>query len=690
VPTPRPRRRAVVKTYTPEALLASPLGEFITQPEPTGDGEQPMFCPRCEEPGRSRTASASINGAKGKWHCLGKCGDGGKISALAQDLGFSIRGSIRSAVPARPSLPAPLENQDSPLDWHDALMLRHPERLAYLTDVRGLDLATLAANRIGFDGERFTVPIGPPGKVRNVRRYSPTRRPKMLNTPGHGSPSMLAFTRGLAGNTLPVILAAGEWDALLTGQECAGVAVAVTGTGGEASPPRDLSALAAREVFVAYDCDAAGVAGAEKVASRLRDLGARVHVLDLTRLGLPYSETHGADLGDFFLRYGGTAGKLAAEMERLRSSDQETEDTLVAEIADLMVQSDETQIQDFMPQMLTDEEIGELDPPEWAVHGWALVDNYTSIYGEPGVMKTFAILDLLRSVRAGVPWLGNPTRRGATMLFEGEGLTQLQPRIAAWNAHQELTMSDLAPGLSGAPAIDMSTPEGVARVVRTVRAAEAQWGEPVSVIGFDPAVEFMPNEDVETMDLLTRGVRALARYLHIAVVIGHHSNAAGDRERGGLQMRMRAGVHVRMERIDLERGVVGVVQEKNRFAAPLALEVAPLEVADSLVLALEARMSRAEYAAARENATRTANATRQRARVREFVVSNLSEAEAAVVEVLTGSPWLSGRKVRAAVTGHGTDTVQKALAALAAEGRVVTRPAARGATEYALADEVSA
>ncbi|OJX63904.1 MAG: hypothetical protein BGO95_06890 [Micrococcales bacterium 73-13] len=488
--------------------------------------------------------------------------------------------------------------------------------------------------------------------------------------------------------TLPVLLTEGEGDCLLAMQESDGQYVAVAVTGGAGTVPRDLSKLAGREVYVAFDLDDAGRKGMDKMVAALGKAGARAAALDLARLGV---SGRGADLSDYFRAFGGTAAKLTAELERLRALGPD-DDGLVAALADLMVQGDESAVQDFLPDMLTDEQIGELDPPAWTVHGWALIDNYTSIYGEPGVMKTFAILDLLRSVRAGVPWLGNPTVRGATLLFEGEGLTQLQPRIAAWNAYQELSPADLAPGLSGAVSIDLSTPEGVARVVRTVRSAEARWGERVRVVAFDPAVEFMPNEDVETMDLFTRGVRALARYLHVAVVVGHHSNAAGERARGGDQMRMRAGVHVRMERIDPERGVVGVVQEKNRFAAPLAMEVAPLAVEDSLVLSMEARMSRAEYAAARASAERTSGVERQRARVRELVVANQSDNDRVVLDYLRGNPWQSGRKVRAFTAGKGigTDATGNTLESLAVRGLVVTRPAPRNATEYALPEDVTA
>src|SRR5690606_12282105 len=104
---------------------------------------------------------------------------------------------------------------------------------------------------------------------------------------------------------------------------------------GAGNLPRDLHRLADREVFVAYDCDEAGQAGARKIAEALVDVAGSVHILDLTDLGLPADSKE--DISDYFLRRDGSAEALVAEMERLREEADEatlSRRRLVAQRAD--------------------------------------------------------------------------------------------------------------------------------------------------------------------------------------------------------------------------------------------------------------------------------------------------------------------------------------------------------------------
>jgi hypothetical protein len=200
------------------------------------------------------------------------------------------------------------------------MVARFPERVEYLTTQRGLTLDTIEKFKLGHDGQRFTIPVRYRGKWVAVKRYLPGGNPKMLNLDGHGA-AVLAFTEVLAGNTLPVLLCEGEWDALLANQKGDGRFVAITGTGGALTIPAGLSLLAPREVFIAYDCDDFGVRGAQKIAERLRKAGSRVYILDLTQFGLPRTKDHGADISDFFMKHGGTAEQIVAEMDRARNGD---------------------------------------------------------------------------------------------------------------------------------------------------------------------------------------------------------------------------------------------------------------------------------------------------------------------------------------------------------------------------------
>ncbi|PZQ89164.1 MAG: hypothetical protein DI534_10460 [Leifsonia xyli] len=337
MPTVRPselrrRRPSASKTYDPDAL--SDFFSWCAVGSVQSDGELRVYCPMCEDPTTSRTASASINATEGKWNCLKSSGDdphGGSIEELLMWLKTergmnSTVGATRKPAPKsrakKSKLPPEIDHEDKATgDWPAMLRsTRYESRLAYLTAERGLSRKTLDKFQAGYDGQRFTVPIrSVDGVIRNVKKYKRGARDgeaKWISTKGHGTPSMVAFTSELAENTHTVIFCAGEFDAMLTNQALGGHAVAVTATGGEGIVPPDLSPLRGREVFVAYDCDDAGREGSAKLAAALRKAGATARILDLTKLGLPYTETRGADLWPGRLQGGYGDGKSAVDWSR--------------------------------------------------------------------------------------------------------------------------------------------------------------------------------------------------------------------------------------------------------------------------------------------------------------------------------------------------------------------------------------
>lgn len=656
------------------------------------DGERRAFCPLCEDPSTSHSPSASFNAEQGDWNCL-KGNHGGSIYELVQALrkeGKLARPNARAKTVRprsrieKPTLPPELADQDKPLiDW-PAQLMNLPERLEYLTDQRSLTLETIERFRIGHDGDRYTIPIhtGVAGPVRNVRRYKPyaSQHAKMLNIPGHGR-NMLAFTGVLSENSLPVIVTEGEWDALLTNQHMAGSAVAVTGTGGAPNVPRDLSALAGRQLFIAYDCDEAGVEGADKFAQAARKVGATAHILDLTRLGLPAGS--GEDLSDYFRKRGGTPSRLIAEMKRLRDAgDDSDQDDVLAAIETLFLADDDGRAS-LIEDVRSDDDILEMPAARYAIAGWLPVGFFSDFFGEPGSRKTFVILDMLRHIRAGKAWHGHEVAHGAALLFEGEGLEQLQSRIVAWNEFHD--SPDLAPGGSVSTPIDMTTPHGVARAVRTVRDFESRYGVPVVVVAFDPLVEYMNGEENgEGMDLVTRGLRALARYLDIAVIVGAHTNAAGERARGGDQLRMRSGAHVRVE--TLKGDVVGLVQEKQKNGQRLALQLFPNTIGSSLVLSMQARLSAAEYYAAKTSTAAEERAVEKLSLSKTSAAVKHSTADDLLRDAVRAQPGLTRGKLLAACTGRGVgkDVLESRLDALVTGGevRVEKKGMAQNAPQY--------
>jgi hypothetical protein len=313
-----------------------------------------------------------------------------------------------------------MEDQDKPLEWYDALVREYPKMEEWAVEQRGVKLKTLQRAVVGFNGRSWTFPCKKGNRWMQTKfiRYKADGTKDIQQTPG--ARAMLWPARFLQdAPSVPVLLCEGEWDALLAEQGSKGLYVALTGTGGSGTPPLDLSPLANREVFVAYDCDGPGQTGAEKIARSLRKVGARVFILDLSRFGLPKTENHGADISDFFLKHGGNADKLKEEFDRLRA--QEEVDSEAEREARIEEQLEHLKIQQAARSRLSAEgweappaqgswadQMDEPDEPiNWLIPELAFEGANVVVNAQAKSGKTSLILNVAHSLLSGDPLFGN-------------------------------------------------------------------------------------------------------------------------------------------------------------------------------------------------------------------------------------------------------------------------------------------
>lgn len=405
---PRLRTQRAILVY-PEESVRSFFARWAADDHSHGD-EMRVFCPVCEDPDTSRSPSASINLKNGLWNCAKSDSDhGGAVYDLVEDLkrefGMTIRGTAKAqgvdaSASSTPHLPPEMgEQAESDVRAWQRRLQSNPKYLDYLTHERGLSASTIKRAEIGWNGRRYTFPIRDlDGILRNVRLHTPNGKPKWLPTRGHGT-AMLAYTKSLAMRDAPVVLAAGEIDALLTQQKLGADYAVVTGTGGEGQVPKDLSPLVDREVFVAYDLDAPGRRGAAKAVEALRAAGARAQAFDLAELGL--KGDHGADLSDYW-NGGGTRTHFEEALARVRDSPESRERFLPVSAAKLA-----------QP----------VPPMEWLVKGVWPAGSYGTLAGEKKTLKTYTGLALALAVASGEPFLGRFTvpQPRPVLMYLGEG-----------------------------------------------------------------------------------------------------------------------------------------------------------------------------------------------------------------------------------------------------------------------------
>lgn len=267
------------------------------------------------------------------------------------------------------------------------------------------------------------------------------------------------------------------------------------------------------------------------------------------------------------------SGNELAVLAGHAGQEEAADDVLEAVRREFLLVEARDQVLHHLDDVLYDEDVLALPPQRFVIDGWVPAGAYTGLYGPPGVGKTLVVQGMTRAVRKGTRWQDHSTTQGMTVSYVGEEVHQLQDRMRAWDARYPLRPDQtMEAGVTIARLIDLTKPEAVAAVIRTVRALEARHDSRVLLLTFDPLVEFMTgDENGEGMDLATRGLRALATLLDCAVVVGHHTNASEARARGADHLRMRCGAHIRMEHLDEVAGTVGLVQEKQRNAAKAAL-----------------------------------------------------------------------------------------------------------------------
>jgi hypothetical protein len=362
----------------------------------------------------------------------------------------------------------------------------------------------------------------------------------------------------------------------------------------------------------------------------------------------------------------------------------EPDDEVLAEMKRLFVLGDDDE-DEHLDDAFYDDDVLALPPPAFVVDGWVPFGSFTVFWGKPGVYKTFLLNEMQRSVRRGAEWLTHPTRQGMTVMYQGEGLEQLKPRILAWNERWPLRKSQtMQPGAHFDRQPNISTPHGCATVARTVRRFEARHRQRVRLLIFDPLVEFMPaNDQIEDMDPASRGLRALAQYLGCAVVAGHHSNADGARARGTDHLYMRCGAYVQME--ELPDGRIGVFQHKIKSSEKTGMVVRPEPYAESVVLEFVSEDTAQAYIA-----DRVGERKRKAADGKAAAEDTRQRVQQLLLDAIKAKPGIGKDELSRVCRGKGDGTGQASLnarlAELVASGRVRVEHGARGAQRHHLAD----
>jgi hypothetical protein len=326
-------------------------------------------------------------------------------------------------------------------------------------------------------------------------------------------------------------------------------------------------------------------------------------------------------------------------------------------------------VEDHFDGAMTRDQVRSLPAVDWLIDGYVTAVGMSGIYGPPGIGKTLFLLYVEDCVLRGRPVFGErKVQRGASMFYAGEGVEHFGQR---WRALERVHLKpdDAEPvqSLYLTSAVDLTDPRDVAAVLKTKRDHERDHDVPVVLVVFDPLAEYMTgDENGEDMDLASRGARAVATIGRCAVLLGHHTNASGERERGSEKPRARAEAWFRMEHAGTDR--VALIAQKQRGGPKQAMELTKLPAADSATFLLDREWLADDYAAEVEQRKGAAKDRRQDERQQK---AN-AEADDVALTLVRDNPGITKNAAGDLATGTsvGRERLKQALTRLVNDGRV--------------------
>jgi len=245
------------------------LDKFQLEFEESGDEWISFLCPFHED----SNPSCFLNTETHVFHCK-TCGASGDVyKLLAAQAGSSRDAVVKMISGKQKTLP-----QDVVHAMHEKL-LKNKSLLKKLEEDKGINLATVKARFLGWDGERITIPIFDHNKeVVNIRKWSPKKvKYKIVNHSGYGGARLYPIE---ALEHKEVIITEGELKALLLQQ--LGFKNALGPTGGASTWQKDWNKLFKDKiVYIIYDIDKPGKSGTQRVAAAIYGVAKKVYPIML-------------------------------------------------------------------------------------------------------------------------------------------------------------------------------------------------------------------------------------------------------------------------------------------------------------------------------------------------------------------------------------------------------------------------
>jgi hypothetical protein len=204
---------------------------------------------------------------------------------------------------------------------------------------------------------------------------------------------------------------------------------------------------------------------------------------------------------------------------------------------------------------------------EFVVDGLLWRGDLAVLYGEGGIGKTYAMVDMAVAVAMAEPWLDLPVTPGKTLLVDEEsGQNRILDRLErTMRGHGIAPGTDVPIFATSFASWDLRAKGDARRLCGLVTETQAQ------LVIIDALVDVMLGGDenaVKDVQPIFHNLRLVAQTTGAAIVVMHHANKGGN-QRGSSAIRGAVETVLCLSRQDSEGHVLRLEAEKMRDSAPI-------------------------------------------------------------------------------------------------------------------------
>ena len=290
--------------------------------------------------------------------------------------------------------------------------------------------------------ERIAIPIRQDdGELVNIRLYAPGDENKVISW-GKGFGKSKLFPAPSQWKKKPVIICEGEKDCLTALSKGFNACTQTAGCNSWAD--QFTRFFRGRKVIIAYDADEKGIAGAQKVASKLAGTAKEVRIITWPADTMPIVPDHGQDLTDYFTAHGHTAQDFKDLIAKTTPEKQQkpAEEAADDDVKRFFGGARGTQ---FKPRLVCDEVMTwrQLinDPKSGVIYTWD--DTHWTEYDQANIRRR--VLDLLK-VEGTTPRVNDVLGlvRDLSIMPHGRQMNDIQNNIPIANGLFSMDNGDIA------------------------------------------------------------------------------------------------------------------------------------------------------------------------------------------------------------------------------------------------------